>query len=206
MPTISSTSPATALDGALEAAWNSAQTQNTQSNQLPEELAIEAKNNYGDINVRPFFAKLAMDQEKLRDGKIGMKNEELRTLRNKLSTITDFLDKANYELINTNGNTIQMNGDGNANLMFEIKKILPPNSNALKLIEEANGSKFERRKLEWLCQMFTRQIDSEITPQIDELKDDIFDIMQLLDKILPILKELGKKYDDHIAYIQRQPK
>ena len=82
--------------------------------------------------------------------------------------------------------------------------MLPPH--AAKIIENANGSNFKRKELEWLCQMLTREIDSKITPQIDELKDDIFDIMQLLDKILPILKELGKKYDDHIAYIQRQPK
>ena len=201
MPTISSTSPTAALDGALEAAWNSAQIQNTQSNELPEELAIEAKNNYGDINVRPFFAKLAIEQEKLRDGKIGMKNEDMRALRDKLKMITNFLDEANYQLMKTNGNEIQMTE--HADLLFDMKKMLSPE--AAKIVEKANG-KFQRRELEWLCQMLTRKMDSEIIPEIDELKDEIFDIMQLLDKILPILKELGKKYDDHIAYIQRQPK
>ncbi len=195
------TSISSDLPNDLDAAWNAAQApQGVQSNELPEVLADEAEKHYGDINVRPFFAKLALDQERLRDGKIGMKNEEMRALRNKLSTITDFLDKANYELMNTKSNTIQMTE--HAGVLFEMKKMLP--EYASKII--GDRSIFERREVEWLCQILTRKIDSEITPEIDELKDDIFDTMQLLDKILPILKELCKKYDEHINYILRQPK
>lgn len=171
-----------------------------QANSLPEVLAAESERHYSDINVRPYFAKLAMDQERLRDGKITMKNEEMRALRDKLTMTTDFLDKANYALMNTRSNTIQMTE--HADLLFEMKKMLP--EHAQKLI--GDRSTFERREVEWLCQILTRKIDGEITPQIEEIKDEIFDIMQLLDKILPILKELCKRYDDHINYMLRQPK
>lgn len=198
MTTIDKDSPDTTFD----AVWNGLKPPVTDSNDLPEALAVESEKHYGEINIRPYFAKLAMEQEKLRDGKILMKNDEMRELRNRLSTITDFLDKANYELMRTQGNKIQMVGPDYADMLLEIKKILP--EHARNLI--GDKSTFDRREIEHLCQVLTRKIDSDITPQIDELKDEIFDIMQLLDKILPTLKELLKRYDDHINYILRQPR
>lgn len=181
----------------FEDVWNSIEDK-TPSSELPEVLAEEAKTSYGDINVRPFFAKLGIDLEAARDNKAGMKLNEVRELRNKLGTITTFLDKANYALKNTTSNDIQLTE--HADLLFEVKKMLP--EHASKLI--GDRSTFKRHEVEWLCQMFTRKIDTEISPQIDELKDEVFDIMQMFDKILPILKDLLKKYDDHIAYIIRQ--
>lgn len=184
----------------MESGWNTVRStvQETPPNELPRELEIESKEHYGTMNIRPYFSKLAVEQEKLRDGKILMKNQEVRTLRNQISTITDFLDHANYELKNTHGDQIHMTK--HSALLEELKKIVP--EHAAKLI--GDRSIFNRREVEMMCQMFTRKIDSDLVPKIDELKDDILDIMQLLDKILPLLKELVKKYDDHITYITRQ--
>jgi hypothetical protein len=182
------------------AVWTKGSLEEPQSKELPKVLADESVQNYGTMNVRPLFAKLAVELENRRDGKISMKNQEMRELRNQLSTLTDFLDKANYQMLNTTGDKIHMEND--ADLLFKIKETLPEHARNLL----GDSSIIERRKLEWLCQMVTRRIDSEVTPKIDEIKDDIVDIMQLLDKMLPILKDLLKKCDDQINYTLRQPK
>lgn len=188
------------LDRTMESAWNNPVASENNTSQLSPELDQESKEHYQDINVRPYFAHLAMEQEKLRDGKVLMKNAEIREVRDKIHTITDFLDHAHHEMNNTTSDTIVMTE--HADLLFRLKGMLP--EHAAKII--GDKSTFTRRELQTLCQMMTRRIDSEYTPQIEALKDDIFDIMQNLDKILPILKDLCKRYDDHINYINRQPK
>ena len=184
----------------MESAWNNPVATENDTSKLSPQLDKESKEHYKDINVRPYFAHLAMEQEKLRDGKVLMKNAEIREVRDKIHTITDFLDQAHYAMNTQSGDKIVMTE--HADLIFRIKGMLP--EHAAKII--GNKSEFSRRELQTLCQMMTRRIDSEYTPQIEALKDDIFDIMQLLDKILPIMKDLCKRYDDHINYINRQPK
>lgn len=184
----------------MESAWDSPVTTENDTTKLPPHLDQESKEHYQDINVRPYFAHLAMEQEKIRDGKVLAKNSEIREVRNKIHTITDFLDHSHYAMNNQTGDTIVMTE--HADLLFRLKGMLP--EHAAKMLD--GKSTFTRRELQTLCQMMTRRIDSEYTPQIEALKDDIFDIMQNLDKILPILKDLCKRYDDHINYINRQPK
>lgn len=187
-----------AADTRVDGAWNTADLQN--SNALPPEVEAESRAHYGDINVRPFFAKLAMEQERISNGQIHAKNEEMKELRDKLQLITRFLDRANHAMSTTTSDTIQMTDD--ADLLVEMKKILPEHIRNII----GDRSTFTRQEMKWLCEVLTRNIDSDIIPQIDEVKDQIFDIMQLLDKILPILKKLLEQYDAHINYILRQPR
>jgi hypothetical protein len=163
----------------LEAAWESAPTGAKEDN---------------------VAEKLMDESEKNRDSKMVEKNKEITEVRNKISTLTNFLDVAYIAMGATTSDTIQLTE--HADLLFTLKGMLP--EHAAKLI--GDRTTFSRREVEMLCQMMTRRIDSEYAPQIEELKDDMMDIMQVLDKLLPILKDLLKKEDDHTKYIIRQPR
>lgn len=187
---------------AAENVWDAGRVEEAQTDELPAVLEAEAVQHCGEINVRALCGQIGLQLEAARDGKILVKTEEMRALRNKLGSITDFLGEAQKKLAEVKGDTIQMVGPEYAALLEDLNKILPEKSRELL----ADPAKLQRRHIEHLCQMLTRKIDTEIVPQIDELKDAIFDIMQTHDKMLPILRDMMKRYDDHINHINRQPK
>lgn len=197
----------TTLDATTNAGWNPTlqpPVQDTASNDLPPELAAEAVANYNDINIRPYFAHLALEKEKLQKGQILKKTEEMRALRDNIRNITNFLDKAQHKLMNHNGKPTAEVGLEAATEIENLRPLLSKSPEMMKLLDK--GAKITQRELELVCKIVTRKIDNDLAPKIEDLQDDITDIREHLNLILPILKELLKKYDDHISNIIRLPK
>ncbi len=138
-----------------------------------------------------------MAQEQIRDGKLSDKIHELRAERANLADITTFLDIINANL-KTSPNAKEVYLTGNNELTDRIYKFFPD--------ERLKKDKLTRTEAELLCHAMTRKSDQDITPNIQELTTDMTHIIEDLDKILPILKELMKAYDDLINRINNKPK
>jgi hypothetical protein len=165
--------------------------------QLPADLQTLSEKHYSDCNVRSYFVKIGLAQEQLRDGKLYDKSHELRQQRANLADITKFLEIVNTEL-KTKPNTKEVHLTGNNELTDRLYQILQD--------ERFKKDKLTRTEAELLCHAMTRHSDQQITPNIQELTTDMTHIIEDLDKILPILKELMKSYDDLINRINNKPK
>jgi hypothetical protein len=173
------------------------------TNELPPELVVEAEENVRSVNVRYQMAQLGVAIEQAQEGKIKANNKEVREMRNQLSTISDFLDNAHHAMLTTKGDKIEM--QQHSKLIEQVVALLPEKTRLLlKDKSGSNTSTFNRKELEWVCQVCTREMDSSITPRINELQDDNHDIMELLTKLLPLLKEIIKKYDDSVSRMIQQ--
>jgi len=164
--------------------------------QLPAELLEKVKEHTvdayahkleqhkNDINVAALFPQIGMAQEAFRDGKLYTKNEELKQQRQNLDDIGTFLEKVNEQLKKSPKNDVDLTGE---NQLFDrLYKILPD--------ERLKAQKLKRADAEMLCHALTRRSENHITPGIEELTTDMTHIVEDLDKILPILKELLQAY------------
>jgi hypothetical protein len=172
-------------------------TEFSSTGQLPSDLQTLSEKNYSDCNVRSYFVKIGLAQEQLRDGKLYEKSHELRQQRTDLADITNFLEIVNTEL-KTKPSAKEVYLTGNNELTDRLYKILPD--------ERLKKDKLTRTEAELLCHAMTRHSDQQITPNIQELTTDMTHIIEDLDKILPILKELMKSYDDLINRINNKHK
>jgi hypothetical protein len=164
------------------------------SNQLPADLYELSEKHYGECNVRPYFVKLGMAQEAIRDQKLTASNIELKRMRGQLDTITTFLGEVQDQL--KKGNHVDLTGKNE--LTDKLHEILPD-----KRLKE---TKLSRSDAELLCHALTRKSENHITPDIEDLTNDMTHIIEDLDKILPILKDLMKAYDDLINRINNKQK
>jgi hypothetical protein len=164
------------------------------SNQLPADLYELSEKHYGECNVRPYFVKLGLAQEAIRDGKISMSNKELNRLNGQLQTINEFLEEVEGQLLRGN----KVNFAGKNQLTDKLYEILPHN-----LLKK---SELTRAEAELLSHAMTRRSENHISPDIEQLTNDMTHIIEDLDKILPILKELMKAYDDLINRINNRQK
>ena len=164
------------------------------SNQLPPDLYDLSEKHYGECNVRPYFVKLGMAQEAIRDGKIATSNKELNRLNGQLQTINEFLEEVQGQLLK--GDKVSLVGKNQ--LVDELRKILPH-----ALLEK---TELTRAEAGLLSHAMTRRSENHISPDIEQLTNDMTHIIEDLDKILPILKELMKSYDDLINRINNKPK
>ena len=165
--------------------------------QLPPDLEALSEKHYSDCNVRSYFVKIGLAQEQLRDGKLNAKSHELRQERENLDTITKFLDQVNSDL-KTNPTAKEVSLIGHNELTEKLFRLLPD--------ARLKQPKLTRTEAELLCHALTRYQDQRVTPNIQELTNDMTHIIEDLDKILPILKELMKSYDDLINRINNKPK
>ncbi len=165
--------------------------------QLPPDLEALSEKHYSDCNVRSYFVKIGMAQEQIRDGKLNDKMQELRAQRANLNDITNFLDMVNAHF-KTNPNAKEILLTGENELTDRLYKILPD--------ERLKKNNLTRIEAELLCHAMTRESDQNITPNIQEITTDMTHIIEDLDKILPILKELMKAYDDLINRINNKQK
>ncbi len=166
----------------------------TASKQLHADLFELSEKHYGDCNVRPYFVKLGLAQEALRDKKLSASNQELHRLRGQLDTITTFLGEVQEQL--AKGNEVRLTGKNE--LTDKLHEILPD--------ERLKKTKLTRSEAELLCHALTRKSENHITPDIEDLSNDMTHIIEDLDKILPILKDLMKAYDDLINRINNKQK
>jgi molecular chaperone GrpE (heat shock protein) len=163
-----------------------------QTKQLPADLLALSEKHYGDCNVGAYFAKIGMAQEEFRDGKLQIKKEELIKQRQQLNDIGTFLEKVNEQLKKSPKNDVDLTGE---NQLFDrLYTILPD--------ERLKTQKLKRADAELLCHAFTRKSENHITPNIEELTTDMTHIIEDLDKILPILKDLLQSYTRLIERIQ----
>ena len=165
--------------------------------QLPPDLEALAEKHYSDCNVRSYFVKIGLAQEQLRDRKLNEKSHDLRQQRANLQTLTLFMDKVNTDL-KTNPSAKEVQLAGHHELMDKLYEIFPD--------QRLKKDKLTRVEAELLLHALTRHGDQEITPAIQELTNDMTHIIEDLDKILPILKELMKAYDDLINRINNKQK
>ena len=192
-----------APDALMNAAWNEITApalSAPETNELPPELAAEADQHREEVGVHSYFTKLALDQEKYVHGKIGMKNTEIQALYDQLETITDFLDASNRKLVDTKGDEIHM--QEHSQLLEKVTALLPEKTR--KLIQ--NKGIFKRQELEWICRVFTRHMDTNTTHKIDGLTKDVSDLYKQLEQLIPMLRDLMKRYLDHIQNIIRLSK
>lgn len=171
--------------------------ESTLTEQLPADLEALSEKHYGDSNVRSYFVKIGMAQEQLRDGKLNDKMQELRAQRANLADITKFLDLVNTHT-KTNPNAKEISLTGENELTDRLYQILPD--------ERLKKNTLSRTEAELLCHAMTRESDQNITPNIQEITTDMTHIIEDLDKILPLLKELMKSYDDLIYRINNRQK
>ncbi len=196
----------TPLNATTNAGWNPMMApplQPTPSTELPPEIAVEAKENYDIINIRPYFATLALEQEKLRDGKMMMKIQEVEKLHGQLEAIHDFLNVAKNAL---NEHAIKGIASDEIDLRQHsatIDKIRPLLASAPYLAKIVENNMPHKKMLETLCEAMTRKIDGVINPKIEKLQDEVTDLREFLNLVMPLLKELMKKYDEHINNIIR---
>lgn len=165
------------------------------SNTLPVEVVERSEATYADSNVHSYKAKLeqhevnvgmllpgiGMAQEALRDQRLSAKNFQLREERQKLDDITTFLDKVNQQ---KNNKVIDLTEENQ--LLDRLYAILPD--------PRLTNSKIKKEDAELLCRAFTRKSENHITPTIEEITTDMTHIIEDLDKILPILKEMQQAY------------
>lgn len=188
----------THFDPISNAMWNGTMAplqEETSKKLLSPELEAEAKANYQNCNVHAYIAELVLNEEKVRNGKIHEKLSVLEQRRDDLKSIHAFLEVASGKL-SENSKTVNF-----ADHSAKVEKIRP-------LLGELTGklldkNELSRREVETVVEVLTRRQDGEIYPEIEKLQDEVSDISEKLNLILGILKEVSKRYDDHIANIIR---
>ncbi|MBS0649093.1 MAG: hypothetical protein JSS10_07730 [Verrucomicrobia bacterium] len=167
-----------------------------QSQPLPADLEQLSEQTYADSNIHGYKAKLeqhevnvgmllpgiGMAQEALRDQRLAAKNTQLHEERQNLDAITTFLDKVNQQ---KNNKVIDFTGENE--LLDRLKSILPDE-------KRLSNPQMKREDAELLCRALTRKSENHITPKIEEITTDMTHIIEDLDKILPILKEMLQAY------------
>ena len=161
---------------------------------LPPELEAVAEKHYSDCNIRPYIARLAIEQEAYRNGKVMSTHQEIVKLRDNFKTITDFLDHVHTQLQN-GGKSVSL--EGMSTLTDKLYELLPD--------KRLKGLSLTRQDAEHLSIVLTRKSERDITPQINELTVRATHLLEDLDKILPLLKEIMKAYDDLINRINNKP-
>jgi hypothetical protein len=175
-----------------------------QPKQLPADLLELSEKHHGNCNVGAYaekmsetnvgalFVQIAKMQEERRDADLSKKKEELIQQRQQLDDIGTFLEKVNDQLKKNPKNDVDLTGE---NQLFDrLYAILPD--------ERLKTQKLKRTDAELLCHAFTRKSENHITPNIEELTTDMTHIIEDLDKILPILKDLLQSYSRLIERIQ----
>lgn len=166
-----------------------------QPSQLPADLVNLSEQTYADSNIHGYKAKLeqhevnvgmllpgiGMAQEALRDQRLSVKNAQLREERANLEAIDAFLTK-----VADNKNNKEIDFTGQNQLIDRLYAILPD--------PRLKNQKLKKDDAELLCRAFLRKSENHITPNIEELTTDMTHIIEDLDKILPILKEMQQAY------------
>jgi hypothetical protein len=167
---------------------------------LPNEILDEIDAHADTLDVVQQGKKLSMGMEIVNMGlglegamnaKLAAKNKELEPLYENVKLITEFLDHAEYAMNNTKGDQINM--QEHSALLEKVRPLIPERTR--KLIPFNKGT-YHRKELTWMCNVFLRHKDTEISTQIDRKTKEATDIYKNLEQSIPMLKDILKRWLD----------
>jgi hypothetical protein len=168
------------------------------TNELPPELKAEMEQNYQNCNINAYITDLVLNEESARNGKIRQKLELVEKRRDDLQAIREFLEEASLKLSDGKATTFNFADLKNPQNIENIRRLVGG-----KTAELFNQPQISRRHLEHIVQVLTRHQDGQLSMDIKKIQDEISDDCEKLNLILGVLKEIGKRYNDHIDNIIR---
>jgi len=164
-----------------------------QTEELPEHLAVLEKKHHEDVNVRLMLVNLFGEVEEAKKNEIHIKNKELAKLKDKVETITSFLEHVSNQLINPRNKNVVL--ADKSQLVEKMKEIFDH--------EYLSRSTWTRDEAENLCKVFTRQSD-RIQNDINVLGVEINRKFEDWHELVPIFKEILKQLSEQIDRINQR--
>jgi hypothetical protein len=161
--------------------------------ELPEHLAVVEEKHHSDINVRLLLVELAMKTEAAKKNEIHVKNGELAKLKDKVVTITDFVEHISNQLSNPHNKEINLADE--SQLVEKMREIFPH--------EYLTRTTWTRDEAERLCTVFTRRSD-RLQNDINEKAVMINRLFEDWHELIPIWKEILKAASDLIDRINQR--
>lgn len=161
--------------------------------ELPEHLASLEKKHHEDVNVRLLLVQLAMKTEEAKKNEIHVKNGELGKLKDKVETITSFVEHISEQLSNPRNKDVALANE--SQLVEKMREIFPH--------EYLSRTKWTRDEAERLCTVFTRRSD-RIQNEINEHAVKINRLFEDWHELVPIWKEILKNANDLIDRINQR--
>ncbi|HEX2579496.1 MAG TPA: hypothetical protein VHK67_03740 [Rhabdochlamydiaceae bacterium] len=161
--------------------------------ELPEHLATLEEKHHEDINVRLLLVQLAMKTEEAKKSQIHVKNGELGKLKDKVETITSFVEHISQQLSNPHNKTVVL--ADKSQLVEKMSEIFPH--------DYLKRTTWTRDEAEKLCTVFTRRSD-RIQNEINEHAVKINRLFEDWHELVPIWKEILKSANDLIDRINQR--
>ncbi len=150
---------------------------------------------YHKINVRYLMVEAALRIDEAQQNKIQVKHEELSDIKDRLSTITTFIEKLSGGLANREAKEVNL---ANESALVERINAMSPNKLTQKTV-------WTRAEAETLLTMLTRRSD-KLQSESHDLAVKINRCFEDWHELTPLWKDLMKKLDDHIdRIINRRP-
>jgi|GEM_PF-1579660 len=164
-----------------------------ETEELPEHLRVVEEKHHEEINVRYLLVQLAMKTEEAKKNEIHVKNGELGKLKDKVETITSFLEHVGK----------QLSDPRNKDVVLADKSQLVEKMKELFDHEYLSRSTWTRDEAEKLCTVFTRRSD-RIQNDINQKATEINRLFEDWHELVPIWKEILKSANDLIDRINQR--
>jgi hypothetical protein len=161
--------------------------------ELPEHLAVVEQKHHHDINVRMLLVDLAMKTENEKKAEIHLKNGELGKLKDRIVTITDFVEHISNQLSNPHCKDVTLANE--SQLVEKMREIFPH--------EYLTRTTWTRDEAERLCTVFTRRSD-RLQNDVNEKAVMINRLFEDWHELIPIWKEILKTANDLIDRINQR--
>ncbi len=178
-----------ALSKNLEPAtsFDAINSNNTDSEQLPEHLAVVEQKHHEEVNIRLLLVNAMLKIEGAKKNEIHVQNGELAKLKDRLHTITTFVEHVGNQLSNPRNKDVNLAQE--SQLVEKMKEIFPH--------EYLSRTSWTRDEAEKLCVVFTRRSD-RITNDINDMAVQINRKFEDWHELVPIWKEMLKSLNDAI--------
>jgi hypothetical protein len=161
--------------------------------ELPAHLAVVEKKHHEEINVRLLLVQLTMKIEAAKKDEIHVKNGELGKLKDKLETITSFVEHISEQLSNPHNKDIVLANE--SQLVEKMREIFPH--------EYLTRTTWTRDEAERLNIVFTRRSD-RLQNNVNEMAVTINRHFEDWHELIPIWKEILKTANDLIDRINQR--
>jgi hypothetical protein len=161
--------------------------------ELPDHLAVVEKKHHEDINVRLLLVQLAMKTEAAKKDEIHVENGELLQLKDKVVTITSFVEHISEQLSNPRNKDVSLANE--SPLVEKMREIFPH--------EYLTRTTWTRDEAERLCTVFTRRSD-RLQNDVNEMAVMINRHFEDWHELIPIWKEILKTANDLIDRINQR--
>ena len=162
---------------------------------LPPHLAVVEEKHHEEINVRFLLVQLAMKIEAAKKDEIHVKNGELGQLKDRVETITSFVEHVTDQL--SNPRIKEINLADKSPLVEKMKEIFPH--------EYLSRTTWTRDEAERLITVFNRRSD-RLNNDINQMSVTINRLFEDWHELIPIWKEILKSANDLIDRINNKQK